>query len=980
MLEFDLYQDSTDIRETKIAQFQEGVFIDEQTNSVALDFILYNPNYAVFTYIILEFRFKETGLIWPKINLSNIRREYYSGGLGITRGICEVLYALFFLFYILLELLEIFSDIIEAKAEEERQVTSDENVSGWRKKLKIVVKGIKIHFASGWNWIDAVYLILSLCAIIYWIQFIISQLQLDISQNHFSVSKYNQLFNNCDRLLQSYTRICSFSLVLIFVRVLKYLAQWFERVSVLFDTLAKAKSDTFYFLIMLVTIFFAFVIMAHLYFGTNNEKFKTIFGTVSVCFDFVLSEVAEIESMIQFSNVYSLIFFVIFMVSIQFILVNMFIAFISNAYGSANEELVEKKAKDMEENKAQLEKHFCNHLKDLFYKIGGCCSKRIKAKYEEDNKKVRRLRYIAAIGPGDTFDFDITFVPASDTIRRVQIPFLSEQEEAENRKVREKTCGKVFWGAILFIIYLIVYISLVLMQLQIKTGFTLNQSLREAIGGANYKILQETEDPTDAYRAFEDILTFEDLTLFLSESLPDIAGSKTVDGEEYYFIGEANYLLEGKYRVHFRKGERRNSSDIMESTFYQYDEGTNELSGSFYGEKSFHVYLYEEDGYYVDIHAATCSEDVQRIIDDHIIDSGLWEFKIELVVYEATSDFYIYCEVLFEFLKSGYIRKVINPYPLQLNKYKTSLDHFRAFLEGLYLAFLAYYIVKFVQDIIHENKAYNLWFTNEVVGTFSDLQRLRREMKKPEWLRKFLFIFSIFKTVEALAFLFSFITIIFWIRNIANVFSLNLTLPIPPGENENIYEDLRSAAGDMSNYTNFCAIKTIFVSIRLLEFMKKSKHMNILTTTLYNAREDTYYFLLILACMLTGFVGMANVSFGYFLREYSTFGDAFRKCFEIIIGDFSFEDLSRADSVMAILFFYPFIVLFVFILTNIFLAILDKHYGDLKEKSSQTDDKINKLKTLLCCFIKSKGDEKNDKTEGRAKDLAAKRDEELAVC
>lgn len=128
------------------------------------------------------------------------------------------------------------------------------------------------------------------------------------------------------------------------------------------------------------------------------------------------------------------------------------------------------------------------------------------------------------------------------------------------------------------------------------------------------------------------------------------------------------------------------------------------------------------------------------------------------------------------------------------------------------------------------------------------------------------------------------------------------------------------------DYTNVVAINTIFLSVKVFEYMNKSKHMQLLSNTLYTAKEDTFYFLIIFAIFLFGFVGMAFISFGTQVSDFSTLGDAVRKCFEITIGDFDYDSLEQTDSTMAVIFFFPFNILFVFILTNIFLAIINEAY------------------------------------------------------
>lgn len=139
----------------------------------------------------------------------------------------------------------------------------------------------------------------------------------------------------------------------------------------------------------------------------------------------------------------------------------------------------------------------------------------------------------------------------------------------------------------------------------------------------------------------------------------------------------------------------------------------------------------------------------------------------------------------------------------------------------------------------------------------------------------------------------------------------------------------------MMNYTNVVAINTIFLSVKVFDYMNKSKHMNMLSNTLYSSKEDTFYFLIIFTIFLFGFVGMAYISFGSYLEDYNSLGNAVRKCFEITIGDFDYDSIEEVNAPMAVIFFFPFNVLFVFILTNIFLAIINEAY---EENQMSSDD------------------------------------------
>ena len=106
---------------------------------------------------------------------------------------------------------------------------------------------------------------------------------------------------------------------------------------IIFKTLNYAKSDIFYFLIMYIIIFFAFVVMCHIYYGADIENFGTIVDSLITLFLMLLGDLDFLDDMIALNKMLSFFYLIAFMTIMQFILINMFIAFISNAYTSVNE-------------------------------------------------------------------------------------------------------------------------------------------------------------------------------------------------------------------------------------------------------------------------------------------------------------------------------------------------------------------------------------------------------------------------------------------------------------------------------------------------------------------------------------------------------------------------------------------------------------------------------------------------------------------
>ena len=59
--------------------------------------------------------------------------------------------------------------------------------------------------------------------------------------------------------------------------------------------------------------------------------------------------------------------------------------------------------------------------------------------------------------------------------------------------------------------------------------------------------------------------------------------------------------------------------------------------------------------------------------------------------------------------------------------------------------------------------------------------------------------------------------------------------------------------------------------------------------------------------------------------------------------------MRKANQTMAILFFFPFNILFVFILTNIFLAIINDSY-ETNQLNNDDADNLNVLQSLFYCI------------------------------
>ena len=140
------------------------------------------------------------------------------------------------------------------------------------------------------------------------------------------------------QLHNRFITVVSINAMLIFMRVLKYLSEAVPRVKLLLHTLYQSSQMTMYFLVMLLTIFMAFSLMAYLSFGDKVHRFSTFGFSCFSLFKFVLGSASDLEDAFKLYPELTFIFFIIYMAVMQFILTNLFIGFLGTSYSEVMEE------------------------------------------------------------------------------------------------------------------------------------------------------------------------------------------------------------------------------------------------------------------------------------------------------------------------------------------------------------------------------------------------------------------------------------------------------------------------------------------------------------------------------------------------------------------------------------------------------------------------------------------------------------------
>jgi hypothetical protein len=142
----------------------------------------------------------------------------------------------------------------------------------------------------------------------------------------------NEAFFTISFKMQVYIHLSAFNYVLLFVKFLRYLSTFIKKTKIIFRTLSAAKEDIFSFMILYVIIFVAFSVMCHIYYGAELPKFASLPKSCATLFVMLMGDLSTLEDMTEMNETLSFYLFITFIASMQFILMNMFIAFISYSY------------------------------------------------------------------------------------------------------------------------------------------------------------------------------------------------------------------------------------------------------------------------------------------------------------------------------------------------------------------------------------------------------------------------------------------------------------------------------------------------------------------------------------------------------------------------------------------------------------------------------------------------------------------------
>lgn len=278
---------------------------------------------------------------------------------------------------------------------------------------------------------------------------------------------------------------------------------------------------------------------------------------------------------------------------------------------------------------------------------------------------------------------------------------------------------------------------------------------------------------------------------------------------------------------------------------------------------------------------------------------GLWISRgtrlvtIDFTVYNANINLFCIIKLTFEFPATGGVIPAAHFRTVKLLRYVTAWDYFIMACELIFVAFIFYYAVEEALEI--------------------------KKHKIP-------YFFSIWNILDMVVLVIACTCIGF---NVYSIFVVEDKLKDLLGEPDT-FADFTFLGFLTKQNNNFVAICVFFAWIKLFKYISFNKTMTQLSSTLSRCAKDVAGFGVMFFTVFFAFAQLGYLLFGTQVKDFSSFSDAIFTLLRTILGDFNFHEIESANRILGPVFFICYVFFVFFVLLNMFLAIINDTYSEVK--------------------------------------------------
>ncbi|XP_039217129.1 polycystin-2 isoform X2 [Crotalus tigris] len=307
------------------------------------------------------------------------------------------------------------------------------------------------------------------------------------------------------------------------------------------------------------------------------------------------------------------------------------------------------------------------------------------------------------------------------------------------------------------------------------------------------------------------------------------------------------------------------------------------------------IATYSGAGYYQEL--SKSKEDTSALIavlkNNLWLDRGTRAVFIDFSVYNANINLFFIVRLLVEFPPTGGLLTSWQFQPVKLIHYISTFDFFLAACELVFCLFIIYYVVEEILEIHIHRLFYfrSLWNCLDILIITLSLAAIGLNIYR---------ISTVNKLVKKLL------------------------------EDQNSFPNFEPLAYWQTQFNNVAAVTMFFVWIKLFKFISFNRTMNQLSTTMSRCAKDILGFAIMFFIIFLAYAQLAYLVFGTQVNDFSTFQDSVFTQFRILLGDFDFTEVEEANRILGPVYFTSFVFFMLFILLNMFLAIINDTYSEVK--------------------------------------------------
>ncbi|XP_062070203.1 polycystin-2-like protein 1 isoform X1 [Lepus europaeus] len=320
---------------------------------------------------------------------------------------------------------------------------------------------------------------------------------------------------------------------------------------------------------------------------------------------------------------------------------------------------------------------------------------------------------------------------------------------------------------------------------------------------------------------------------------------------------------------------------------------------------------YSGGGYYLDLpRSRQASAEVLRDLQEGLwLDRGTRVVFIDFSVYNANINLFCVLRLVVEFPATGGAIPSWQIRTVKLIRYVSNWDFFVVCCEVVFCIFIIYYVVEEILEL--------------------HIHRLR-------------YLHSIWNVLDLLVILLSIVAVGFHIFRTLEVNRLMGKLLQQP----NTYADFEFLAFWQTQYNNMNAVNLFFAWIKVFKYISFNKTMTQLSSTLARCAKDILGFAVMFFIVFFAYAQLGYLLFGTQVENFSTFIKCIFTQFRIILGDFDYNAIDNANRILGPVYFVTYVFFVFFVLLNMFLAIINDTYSEVKEELAGQKDELQ-LSDLL---------------------------------